>query len=796
MHSLGSETYRAFLMTDVVGSTVLTQERPTEYGAALAAHNELAERLFVEFGGRLLKSRGQGDSLLGEFGAPADALRAALAFREALAAVPGQLISCRYAVQFGLCYGDGHDFFGHTLNVCARLRDIGHPGQLITTSAVADLARHLDREGYEFVDLGWHGLKDIAQPMRLLQVDFAGAHRMYPRLKTQSRFKMPTFGTPFIGREKELARIADALEGQSCAQLVGPGGIGKTRLAARAAELYAEKVGCPAVFVSLIEAVDAASVENVVATAFGQKSLAEVVRVLDGPFVVVLDNCEHVSAPVTGLVAKLLESNPSLKMVVTTRQRLALPSCRTIPLDGFEDVETSISLFLKLAASVDDTFEANARDIEDIRALCELAQGVPLVIELAASYVHAYSVAQIKERAFELVRSRPGEGRHANIDAVLNATAARLPEGVREVASQLAWFAGGFTLPAAEAVAGSGAANALQTLVDHCLLRFDRQATPPRYRYLEVVRVFLRGETPIPTPLLPWAVAQAEQLANQPSEEGVAQEMPNFRVALANLPSSDPDRLGLALVTHLAAHWLATGLHEGASWSKAVLEANPEPESDSQWTLYANAHNRYGAMLYQLGQLAPAAQAFEKARNYAEKLDNVPLVMSVKLNLGLVMAAERRLTGARELFTEAHDYFLAQGAKQRWVITMLNLGHLELAAGQFNEAREWLVKCRNAAQAEYPYTAQLCNLNLAMWALLSENDPDPYLEEVRAFESTLDLNNRALLYHMLAVASSRRGDRPREISFRAQLSALLEEGAAISKLMDQIDRPSSPTSLM
>jgi predicted ATPase/class 3 adenylate cyclase len=797
--SLGAESYRAFLITDVVGSTVLTQERPKEYGEALALHNELAERLFAEFGGRLLKSRGQGDSLLGEFNAPADALRAACAFRESLSSLPGQMISCRYAVQFGLCYGDGHDFFGHTLNLCARLRDIGHPGQIITSAAVAELARHLEKEGFQFRDLGWHGLKDIAQPVRLAEFDHVGTTKVFPRLKTRSRFRMPSFGTPFMGREKELGRIGDALDQHACAQLIGPGGIGKTRLSARAAEVYSDRIGCPAVFISLIEAVDAASVENVVATAFGHRSLDEVTRGFDGPFVMVLDNCEHVASHVSALVARLTDVNLGLKVIATTRERLALPSCRTIPLDGFDDLDTSVTLFMKLATAVDDTFEASPDDMMDIRALCELSQGIPLVIELAASYVHAYSVAQIKERAFELVRNRKGAGRHANIDAVLTASVSRLPDHVREPAGQLAWFAGGFTLAAAEAVVGTVASGVLQSLVDHCLLRFDRAAHPPRYRYLEVVRIFLRSHCPVPPGMLPWAVAYAEKLTADQGEEAlesIAQEMPNFRVALSNLPPNDPERMGVALVTQMSIYWLSSGLQEGASWCKAVLSSHPEPASVLQCPLYANSYNRFGAVLYQLGLLTDAADAFHQAQQYAEKIGDRSLTMSIKLNLGLIMGAENRLDEAREMFTEAHDFFLAEGMKQRWVITMLNLGHLELSAGNLALAQQWLVKCRNAAQAEYPYTAQLCNLNLATWALLSEEDPDPYLDEVRTLETSLDLNNRALLYHMLAVASYQRGDRVREMSFRAQLSALIEDGATLSNLVRKLENKVTPSSLL
>ncbi|MFX9061698.1 hypothetical protein ABTN34_18060, partial [Acinetobacter baumannii] len=86
-------------------------------------------------------------------------------------------------------------------------------------------------------------------------------------------------------------------------------------------------------------------------------------------------------------------------------------------------------------------------------------------------------------------------------------------------------------------------------------LRFDRTAQPPRYRYLEVVRIFLRAEASVPDGLLPWAARQASELVSRAADENgveaIGQEMPNFRVALAYLPSEDPDRWGVGLVNAL-----------------------------------------------------------------------------------------------------------------------------------------------------------------------------------------------------------------------------------------------------
>ncbi|MEQ1824202.1 MAG: adenylate/guanylate cyclase domain-containing protein, partial [Fimbriimonadaceae bacterium] len=497
MHGLGQETYRAFVMTDVVGSTILTQHHPIEYGNALAKHNLLAEQCFASSGGKLLKSRGQGDGLLGEFEAPADAVRAALSFRSALSREINELsLNCRIAIHYGVCYGDGEDYYGHTLNLCARLRDVGHANQILISGIAAELAQQLSSEGMEFIDLGWHGLKDISSATQILQVGERAAPERYPRLKTDARFRMPSFGTTFIGRQAELERISKSLETHRLVQLLAPGGMGKTRLAVRATETLSRELGYPCAFANLIEALDAASVEHVLADTLGQSRLGELAKSIEPGLILVVDNCEHVLEEATRAIAFLLDAYPSLRIIATTRSRLVLPGCATLNLDGLEIGDSGSScfdLFVALAKDQDDTFEVRPEDEGAIEAICQAAEGVPLIIELAAYYVHNMSVSQIQERLYELARVGAGSGRHASIDAVLTATVEPLSQEAKQTCGHLAWLASGFTFEAATAIVGSAATSSIKQLTDASLLRFDRTAQPgPRYRFLEVIRVFLR----------------------------------------------------------------------------------------------------------------------------------------------------------------------------------------------------------------------------------------------------------------------------------------------------------------
>ncbi len=794
MVGLGNETYRAFLMTDVVGSTVLTQKDPVAYGHALAAHNELAESTFKTCDGKLLKSRGQGDGLLGEFNSAADAVRAALAFQTALKSIPGSIIKCRYSVHYGVCYGDGEDYFGHTLNLCARLRDVGHPDQILVSATVTTLANQLTSEGIQFYDLGWHGLKDISSATRIFQVNLAGKHQTFLKLKTDTRFRLPTFGTPFVGRHNELERVSSILASQQAVLLLGPGGIGKTRLSVRAAEVVAANENCPCVFANLIEAVDEASVEQVLAETFGLRTLHDLDKSIDRDLILIVDNCEHVSQSAANAINTLLQNHPELKVIATSRIKLSLHSCTTLNVDGLgvdEHGTASTELFIQLAKTHDDTFELAPGDEEIIRSLCSAAEGIPFVIELAAFYINSLSVKQIAERVFDLVRTNTGIGRHGSVDAVLAGTINNLDEDTKRACGQLAWFAGGFTLDAATTVMGNNADVLVRKLIETSLLKFDRAAQPsPRYRFLEVIRVFMRdtlgGETPAES-LINWALLRSESLSNNLGDDKARQEMAveiaNFRVALSSLSSTtDTDRPGLRLASFLARYWLLTGATEGSSWLKTMLEKNPDSTEDHETLiLYANANNRLGAFRYQQQDWLGATVSYSTARRFATRAGNLSVAVSTKLNEGLVYTEQGQLELARPLLAEAEEYYRLEGQTQNWLIALLNLGRLELRDGHYDVAERLLLQGSQANIEELRVTSALCNLNLVSCALLQGSNPRQYLDELEKQESLLNIHSLAIKNYLEGLVAYTEGDLETEAACNQKMEFLRLEGATINE---------------
>ena len=781
-------------MTDIVGSTALTQSDPIGYGKALAAHNELAEVTFKSCCGKLLKSRGQGDGLLGEFESSADAVRAAFAFQSALQTIPGLPIRCRYSVHYGVCYGDGEDYFGHTLNVCARLRDVGHPDQILVSSTVADLANQLGLEGIEFFDLGWHGLKDIATATRIFQADRVGAHQSFLRLKTDARFKLPSFGTPFVGRQIELERVSTILAARQAVLLLGPGGIGKTRLGVRSAELVAQDLGCPCVFANLIEAIDANSVEQVLAETLGLRTLADIGRTLDQGLILVVDNCEHVAHAVSAAINPLLQNHSEFKVIATSRTKLDLHSCTVLNVDGLgvgEHGTASTELFVQLAKTHDDSFELMPGENEIVESICAAAEGIPLVIEIAAFYINSLSVQQIADRVYDLVRTNPGTGRHGSLDAVLSGTINYLDDETKEACGALSWFAGGFTLEAATEVLGSKAEPSIRKLIETSLLRFDRTAVPaPRHRFLEVIRNFTRdtlGGTNPPDTFIQWVLLRSQVLTDKLGDDRSRQEMSveisNFRVALASLATGQDQNLhGLRLVTQLARYWTMIGAAEGSNFIQTMLAKNPEPtEEHDVLVLYANAQNRLGVLQYQQQKWVPAQQAYVKAREFADRAENFAISISTKLNEGLVFMEQGLLDQARPLLTAAEEYYRLEGQTNNWLTALLNLGRLELRSGNLDKA-ESLLKEGSATNIDgMSVAASLCNLNLISCALLQGKDAQPYIDSLDRQPIVLNIHSRETLLFLKGLTAFAEGDTGLEQGLSQQAELLMKEGATINE---------------
>lgn len=296
----------------------------------------------------------------------------------------------------------------------------------------------------------------------------------------------------FVGRSIELQRIADLLARDECRLLclIGPGGVGKTRLARRVVQALAPRFADGALFVALEDVDTPAQLglrlahEAGVAGGRGQADvLARVVEAWrERQLLLVLDNFEQLAehAP---LLDRLLQDCPRLKILVTSRLRLAVAGEWSMPVEGLpcpdpEDDDRAesfdaVRLFVKAARRVEPAFSA-AAERAAIVDICRQVEGLPLALELAAAWVRVLSCEAIAEelrRGTELLRASDTRHppRHASIEAVFEHSWRRLSAAERDVLARLSVFHGGFSVEAARAVAGASL-PVLGALADKSLL--------------------------------------------------------------------------------------------------------------------------------------------------------------------------------------------------------------------------------------------------------------------------------------------------------------------------------------
>jgi len=318
---------------------------------------------------------------------------------------------------------------------------------------------------------------------------------------------LPATWTPFVGRTRERAELIAALETSRLVTLLGPGGVGKTRLAAEVARDVAPTLPLGAMFVELVITRPGFFVQTVasvlgVTERSGQALRAAVLaRLRPGRSLLVLDNCEHLVDDVADFLTTLLGETAELLVLATSRERIGVPGERVVPLSGLSLVAQStggsaeseaVALFFDRARLLDAQFDADPAAVGE---LCAQLDGMPLAIELATARSATLGLtglrAGLSDRLRLLSGGRSGDERHRSLRAVLDWSHELLDDEERIALRRLGRFAGAVDIPAASAVTGqppAAMADLVGRLADKSLLVHRHGGE--RWSQLETVRAY------------------------------------------------------------------------------------------------------------------------------------------------------------------------------------------------------------------------------------------------------------------------------------------------------------------
>ncbi|WP_129298113.1 ATP-binding protein [Streptomyces lydicus] len=317
------------------------------------------------------------------------------------------------------------------------------------------------------------------------------------------RHGVPHEPNPLLGRDEDIAAVARLLRTSRAVTVVGPGGLGKTRLGYAVSRRAEQRVvyAVPLAGITADEDV-AAEVASALGAGEGRHGtvsghapadpLTGILGALgSGPALLVLDNCEQVIRGAAALVQDLVSSSKDLRVLVTSRAPLGLTSEAVYALPEL-GLDTSVELFAQRARAARPGVELPS---DTVAALCRQLDGLPLAVELAAARVRVLSVPEIARRLgdrFALLRggARDAPERHRTLHAVVEWSWNLLATDARAALRTLAVFPGGFSGEAAEQVLGGEALSLLEQVAGQSLLTVADTPAGVRFRMLETVREF------------------------------------------------------------------------------------------------------------------------------------------------------------------------------------------------------------------------------------------------------------------------------------------------------------------
>jgi predicted ATPase/DNA-binding CsgD family transcriptional regulator len=630
---------------------------------------------------------------------------------------------------------------------------------------------------------------------------------------TRPSGNLPAEATSFIGRRRELAELRRKLARARLVSLVGPGGVGKTRLAIRIGTDLRRGFPGGAWLVELADVRDPALVSNAVVAALDLRDraatdpLAFLLSYLqDRELLLVVDNCEHLLEAVARLVTDVIGAASGVRVLTTSREPLSVPGEHVIPVPPLElpsatSVESlarlqhneAVMLFTERAAAASGTFELTASNQAAVIAVCRRLDGLPLALELAAVRTRVLTVEQVLDRLTDRFGLLTGGGRaalprHQTLRTTIEWSHDLLAVAERKLMRRLCVFAGSFTLEGIESVCSSedvpatNTLDLLSSLVDKSLVMKEDEKGVARYRLHETMREFgalkLRQageEEVVELRCASYYLSRCQRSAVEARYRLVEWldwmdlEIDNVRSILRRcLIRSDFSR-GLGLASSVGWYWITRATAEGARWLDELLAADQGTAE-----VQAPAYFIRGFLAVLLADPATARQALDRAAAAAQEAgllgflsQSLSMASVAEAMAGDRVAAERLLADAQDVATDLDDVTATISLLQARSLYGFLVGDLDMVTAASSEG----TRLSRALGDLYSLEMLLVNLGVAAFIAGDLDESKPRLAE--ALRIAYQIDDRLALYYVLDVLGCHAAS-SRETRLAAQLLGAAE----------------------